>query len=813
MKNAVLSRGLLFLVIFGLSQTLSAADLKTPIIQPGAPGLPSKTLTPEVATSIANTSFSSADVIFMQEMIIHHQQALEMSILANDRTNNESVLDLAERIKVSQDDEMLFMSDWLIERSKTAPDLEHKHHHHTSHNMLGMATSDQMRELRSSKGTEFDRLYLTLMIKHHDGAVKMVEHLRDQPGSAYDASLDEFVSDVENDQAAEIERMNGLLVGLSEDPRASLAAGLFDAEHAIMNMRLLESQQKPTGFFDPNNLVNLGGESLKDKEDEEADDHPKTVVAAANARRYPLLSFSNTDMAFSEDLLITGSYHGFNIYRLNETGRPILATSVVCPGGQGDVSLVGHLLIMSVEQSRGRVDCGLQGVGEDVSEERFRGIRIFDVSDISQPIQVGAVQTCRGSHTHSVVSGPDLDGNILVYNSGISWVREEEELEGCLDGLPGDDRTALFRIDVIEIPMKEPSKSRIIDSPTVFADPETGALAGLWRGGDHGDDTQETYRTDQCHDITVYPTAKIAAGACSGNGILFDISDPRKPTRIDAVTDEGFAYWHSATFNNDGTKVLFTDEWGGGGRARCRAWDPINWGADAIYDIDDGKLKYKSHYKMPAPQLETENCVAHNGSIIPVPGRDIFIQAWYQGGISVIDFTDSSNPIEIAYFDRGPINETELVSGGFWSVYYYEGIIYGTEIVRGLDVLELVPSEFISANEISAAAQAYPKVGPNRLFNPQQQIPMSWPDSPELAGAYLDQLVRSNMVEEANAAELQQLLFQAGGQKTPERSKILAREIDQFEISFKANDVDDRGRAQVRQLERVLKAISSKLKA
>ena len=401
----------------------------------------------------------------------------------------------------------------------------------------------------------------------------------------------------------------------------------------------------------------------------------------------------------------------------------------------------------------------------------------------------------------------------MVYNSGISRVRDEEELEGCVDGLPGDDRTALFRIDVIEIPMKEPSKSRIIDSPTVFADAETGALAGLWRGGDHGDDTQETYRTDQCHDITVYPTAKIAAGACSGNGILFDISDPRKPTRIDAVTDEGFAYWHSATFNNDGTKVLFTDEWGGGGRARCRAWDPINWGADAIYDIDNGKLKYKSHYKMPAPQLETENCVAHNGSIIPVPGRDIFIQAWYQGGISVIDFTDSSNPIEIAYFDRGPINETELVSGGFWSVYYYEGMIYGTEIVRGLDILELLPSEFISANEISAAAQAYPKVGPNRLFNPQQQVPMSWPNSPELAGAYLDQLVRSNIVEEANATELQQLLFQAGGQETPKRNKALALEIDQFELSFKVNDVNDKARVQLSQLERVLKAISSRLKA
>ena len=284
-------------------------------------------------------------------------------------------------------------------------------------------------------------------------------------------------------------------------------------------------------------------------------------------------------------------------------------------------------------------------------------------------MQVGAVQTCRGSHTHSVVAGPTPDGKILVYNSGTGRVREEEELDQCIDDMPGDDRTALFRIDVIEIPVDDPSQSSIIDSPAVFADPETGVLAGLWRGGDHGDDTQETNRTDQCHDITVFPSANLAAGACSGNGILFDITDPRKPTRIDVVTDSGFAYWHSATFNNEGTKVLFTDEWGGGGRARCRAWDPLNWGADAIYDIVDEKLEFRSHYKMPAPQLETENCVAHNGSIVPVPGRDIFVQAWYQGGISVIDFTDSSNPLEIAYFDRGPILEDELITGGYWSVY------------------------------------------------------------------------------------------------------------------------------------------------
>jgi hypothetical protein len=383
---------------------------------------------------------------------------------------------------------------------------------------------------------------------------------------------------------------------------------------------------------------------------------------------------------------------------------------------------------MSVEQTRGRLDCGLQGVGSDPTPERFRGIRIFDISDIRRPKQVGAVQTCRGSHTHSVVSGPGPDGKIIVYNSGTSSVRDKEELGTCVEDIAGDDRTALFRIDVIEIPVDDPSKSKIVKSPAVFADPETGVLAGLWRGGDHGDNTQKTSTTDECHDITVFPSANLAAGACSGNGILFDITDPYNPERLDVVTDTGFAYWHSATFNNDGTKIIFTDEWGGGGRPRCRAWDPLDWGADAIYDIVDGKLEFQSHYKMPAPQLETENCVAHNGSIIPIPGRDIFVQAWYQGGISVIDFTDSTNPIEIAYFDRGPIDENQLVTGGFWSAYYYEGHIYATEIIRGLDVFKLTPSEFISEKEIAAADQAYPVLGPKRRFNPQQQIPMVWPE-------------------------------------------------------------------------------------
>ena len=694
------------------------------IIQPGAPGEASKTLDPQAASNIADTSYIKADVKFLQGMIIHHQQAILMSSMADKRTNNETIVDLAKRIDVSQEDEINFMESWLYDRGENKKDIPH-HNMHMDMGMAGMATPKQLEDLKNTKATDFDRLFLQLMIAHHDGALKMVEELKEFSGSAYDPILSEFVSDLVNDQGVEIERMNTIAVNLSDDPRSGLTPGLYIADEAIMNLELVASLKKPIGFFDPNNPE---GKRPEDPGKEKDEDEEVSVLEASRSLLSPMLSFSNTDMAFQDDLLVTGSYHGFNMYKIKDDGIPDLISSVVCPGGQGDVSIVGDLLIMSVEQVRGRVDCGREGVGKDASPERFRGIRIFDISDQSRPKQVGIVQTCRGSHTHSVVSGPSADGKIIVYNSGTSSVRDEEELEQCVGDIPGDERTALFRIDIIEIPISDPSKSRIVSSPAVFADLETGSLAGLWRGGDHGDETQETKRTDQCHDITVFPSANIAAGACSGNGILFDITDPYNPKRLDVVTDEGFAYWHSATFNNDGTKIIFTDEWGGGGRARCRAWDPLNWGADAIYDIVDNKLEFRSHYKMPAPQLETENCVAHNGSIIPVPNRDIFVQAWYQGGISVIDFTDSSDPKEIAYFDRGPIDKDILVTGGYWSSYFYEGYIYGTEIVRGLDVFKLTPSQYLTENEIDAASKAYPESG-IRIFNPQQQIPMSWPDN------------------------------------------------------------------------------------
>ena len=706
-----------------LSYELSVEEksLKHPIILPGAPGEDSKLIDPEAATNIAISTYVDADVNFLQGMIIHHQQAIVMSNMADKRTNNKTIVDLANRIDASQEDEISFMENWLNSRDE---DISVNHDgHHMQIGMAGMASEAELKKLENSESTDFDKLFLQLMISHHDGALKMVKDLKEYPGAAYDPILNEFVSDLVNDQSIEIERMNIIAVNLSDDPRSKLSAGHHDAEEAILNLEKVASLKKPIGFYNPNNPKSKG---IKNPEEEDKNNNTdKTIEDKSRSLRSPILSFANTDMAFRDNVLVAGNYHGFNIYEIDQLGVPKLLSSIVCPGGQGDVSIVDNLLIMSVEQTRSRIDCGLQGVSKEASPDRFRGIRIFDISNLYEPKQVGAVQTCRGSHTHSVVSGPDQNGKIIVYNSGTQGVRDEEEMEECIGNIPGDKRTALFRIDVIEIPVADPSKSKIVSSPTVFADPETGALGGLWTGGDHGDDTQETSRTDQCHDITVFPSKSLAAGACSGNGILFDISDPYTPQRIDVVTDVGFAYWHSATFNNEGTKVIFTDEWGGGGWARCRAWDPLDWGANAIYDIVDNKLEFRSHYKIPAPQLETENCVAHNGSLIPIPEKDIFVQAWYQGGISIMDFTDSADPKEIAFFDRGPVDDELLVMGGYWSAYYYDGYIYGTEISRGLDVFRLSPSQYLSEQEIFEASKAQPLYGP-KVFNPQQQVPLGW---------------------------------------------------------------------------------------
>ncbi len=478
--------------------------------------------------------------------------------------------------------------------------------------------------------------------------------------------------------------------------------------------------------------------------------------------------FANADLAFSGHYAFQGSYHGFQIWDITDATHPKVRTAFPCPGGQGDPSVYGNLLFISVEETRGRIDCGSQGVADTVSAERFRGVRIFDISDLDHPKQVAAVQTCRGSHTHTLVTDPRDAANIYVYVSGTSDVRPGAELAGCSDKSPAEDpNTSLFRIEVIQVPLAAPEKARVVNSPRLFAD-ATGKIDALWKGGAHGAGTQETSEADQCHDITVYPDLGIGAGACSGNGLLLDISTPSNPKRIAEVSDPNFAYWHSATFSNDGSKLLFTDEWGGGVGAKCRATDRKEWGADAIYTVAGNTLNQASFYKLPAAQTEFENCVAHNGSLVPVPGRDIFVQAWYQGGISVMDFTDAAHPKEIAFFDRGPMFKNKPSLAGFWSAYWYNGHIIGSEIARGLDILDLVPSAFLTRNEIDAARSVQ-----TDRSNPQLQTRIVWPANFAVARAYVDQLVRGKGLKAGRTVKIAADLRRAELQKGEARARTL----------------------------------------
>jgi hypothetical protein len=517
-------------------------------------------------------------------------------------------------------------------------------------------------------------------------------------------------------------------LGGEDDPRVGLTAGWFDAGEASWNMDLLRSLPKPDGFWDP--------------------DDPGA---------FP---FANTDLAFQEDLLYLGNYHGILIYDISDPTEPVLRTAIVCPGGQGDVSVHGNLVFMSAQEPRGRVDCGTQGTSEDrVDPDRFLGVRVFDVSDLDNPVQIAAVQTCRGSHTHTLAADPNDPGTLYVYNSGTSASRPGEELAGCVDDRdPANLRTAYWSIDVIEVPLTAPQNARVVGSPRIFADAETGRVDGLFEGGDHGEGTQTTRPTDRCHDITTYPELGLALGACSGNGILLDISNPREPVRMDEVVDPMFAFWHSATFNNDGTTVIFTDEWGGGTQPRCRAEDRYEWGANTIFTLAHGRMQHASYYKMPAAQTDTENCVAHNGSLVPVPGRDIKVQAWYQGGVSVFDFTDPFNPQEIAFFDRGPIDDEELHLGGYWGAYWHNGLIYGAEISRGLDVFALAPSEWLTESELEAA-----RLVRFEEFNPQHQPRILWPAHFAVARALHDQLVRHDGAAPAWTAEVRRELERLEG--------------------------------------------------
>ena len=589
------------------------------------------------------------------------------------------------------------------------------------------------------------------------------------------------------------------------DPREGLKAGLFDAGEAIWNLEMVAQQRPPEDF----------------------------------------IGVTNSDLAFKDNYVIQGNYNGFMVWDISTPSQPELVVDFLCPASQSDVSVYGNLLFVSGEGLGGRLDCGTQGVDKRVSDERLRGIRIFDISDIKNPEYISNVQTCRGSHTHSVLDDPNDDENVYIYVSGSAPVRPSEELPGCSDVMPDEDpNSALFRIEVIKVPLDNPEEAAIVSSPRIFENLEPAPRHGLseadlenireaekqgkyvaeifgakrvisdrfvqallqdmvkQRGGTgeptaadsaklrenlqsilderigQAEDNPMAERgPDQCHDITLYPEIGLAGGACEGYGLLLDITDPVNPKRVDAVADSNFAYWHSATFNNEGTKVLFTDEWGGGGQPKCREKDPMEWGANAIFTINDNnQMQFESYYKLPAAQTEQENCVAHNGSLIPVPDRDIMVQSWYQGGISVFDWTDPENPTEIAFHDRGPVDSTRMQMGGSWSVYWYNGNIVNSEIARGLDIFKLKPSPYLTQNEIDAANT----VRFDQL-NAQGQPKYDWPATFALVRAYLDQLERHNGLAMERISYTRDRLARAENASGSQRSNMLsnlARELE-----------------------------------
>jgi LVIVD repeat len=499
------------------------------------------------------------------------------------------------------------------------------------------------------------------------------------------------------------------------DPRANLTPGMDNAGTAQRGMELRAHLNKP--------------------------------AVHANAATEPVFAISgaNSDMAFQGNYAFVGNFNGFTIYDISNPSAPVEKTVVVCPGGQGDLSVYRNLLFMSVEETRAKKDCTLTPAA--TSATRFRGVRIFDISNIEAPQHLGGVQTCRGSHTHTLVEGKDDPNSVYIYVQGTSGtIGQTDDLTSCDAGPATNPNPSQWRIEVIKVPLAAPATASIVNEPRLFRN-EAGAVNGLQNappapqhpcasapaptcdastnGATNGAVWQPVPDTNSCHDITVYEKFDLAAGSCEGNGILIDISNPANPVRIDAVSDPNYAYWHGATFSNDGKKVVFTDEWGGGTNPRCRAMDDLKWGGNSIYEIVNRKLVFRSYYKLPVAQDFRQNCVSHLPSLIPVPGRDIMVQAWYQGGASLIDFTDASNPKEIGYFDRGPIEPNVMWLGGFWSTYYHNGAIYASEIRRGFDVFRLTPTSDLSQAELDFSAKARR----TERSNWQSQEPFTW-DTP-----------------------------------------------------------------------------------
>ncbi|MGP4048228.1 LVIVD repeat-containing protein [Streptomyces sp. 2A115] len=422
--------------------------------------------------------------------------------------------------------------------------------------------------------------------------------------------------------------------------------------------------------------------------------HSDNIKHLANVPKDALPGF-NSDLAFQGRYAFAGNYDGFRIFDISNPKAPKTVSQVLCPGSQNDISVSGNLLFLSTDSSRSDNSCS-STTQPATEKSSWEGMKVFDISDKKNPKYVAAVETACGSHTNTLV--PERK-NVYIYVSSYSPSATFPDCQPPHDG-----------ISVIKVPRSAPEKAAVVNFPVLFPG------AGPDGGGNPGAPTNPgVSKTTGCHDITVLPSKDLAAGACMGDGILFSIKDPENPKIIDQVQDNvNFAFWHSASFNQKANKIVFTDELGGGGAATCNAAIGPNRGANGIYDIvgkgDSRKLVFKSYYKIPRHQADTENCVAHNGSLIPVKGKDIMVQAWYQGGVSVWEFTDSSKPKEIAYFERGPVSTDTLQVAGSWSAYYYNGYIYSNDIAKGFDVLKISdrrtdPAKWVRLGELNVQTQ------------------------------------------------------------------------------------------------------------
>ena len=540
------------------------------------------------------------------------------------------------------------------------------------------------------------------------------------------------------------------------DPRDGLKAGLHDAGVAISGMRLVSSAPKPAPFD------SIGG-----------------------------LTFVNSDLAFRGSLVYQGNFAGFSIWDVSDPATPALLSVVECITSQGDPSIVGNLLFVSAEGGGNRKDCAKGGVADPA--DHTAGVRIYDVSDPRAPRLVKNVETCKGSHTHTVVPHPTDRGVVYIYVSGNQSARPDTELAGCRNGGdPADETNSLYRLDVIRVPLARPQDAAVVTGARLFTGlgpaPARGGRTRAPRGVEGADSLTMAQMAAagprNCHDVTAYPEMGLLAGACASHGLLVDISDPERPVRLAAAADTNFSLWHTAVFSNDGTKVVFTDEWGGGTSPNCQATHPLEMGGNTTLVIGaDRKFRQHAYFKIPTAQSAEENCVSHNGSLIPVPGRDIMVQGWYQGGVNVIDFTDADRPREIAFFDRGPVDAPPAANGdsgaasfsrrtigGSWGAYWYNGHIYSSEMARGLDILELVPSEHLSANEIAAA-----KLVRMEEFNPQSQPRITWPAAFPVARSYLDQLVRGDGLAASRTTAIGRALDAAERQSGAARRMALTR--------------------------------------